>query len=157
MDACPGIHDATPYDVCATAPRRSERTHNRARADRRGDDVRVRLIAPPISRSPMAPRAWPGSRRRGNRRPELVEGPESRGAWSGIATLRRIVLLMLVLGQTWLACEFMVRGVLPYHAQQPLELAILCVFAILFAWISAGFWTALAGFATLALGRDRFA
>ena len=62
---------------------------------------------------------------------------------------------MLVMGQTWLASDFMARGVLPYHGQQPLELAILFVFAILFAWISAGFWTALAGFATLALGRDR--
>jgi membrane glycosyltransferase len=88
---------------------------------------------------------------------ELVDGPHRRGAWSGIAARRRIVLLMLILGQTWLACEFMVRGVLPYHAQEPLELAILCVFAILFAWISAGFWTALVGFATLARGRDRFA
>jgi membrane glycosyltransferase len=64
---------------------------------------------------------------------------------------------MLVLGQTWLASDFVVRGVLPYHGQQPLELAMLFVFAILFAWISAGFWTALAGFATLALGRDRYA
>jgi membrane glycosyltransferase len=49
----------------------------------------------------------------------------------------------------------MIQGILPYHGRQPLELAILIMFAILFAWISAGFWTALAGFATLALGRDR--
>ena len=33
--------------------------------------------------------------------------------------------------------------VLPYHGQQPLELAILSLFAILFAWVSLGFWTAL--------------
>ena len=64
---------------------------------------------------------------------------------------------MLVVGQTWLASDFMAQGVLPYHGQQLLELAILFVFVILFAWISAGFWTALAGFATLALGRDRYA
>jgi len=94
---------------------------------------------------------------REDRRTDLAEGPDRRGGWSETATRRRIVLLMLILGQTWLACDFMVRGVLPYHAQQPLELAILCVFAILFAWISAGFWTALAGFATLSTGRDRFA
>ena len=94
---------------------------------------------------------------REDRRTDLAEGPDRRGGWSETATRRRIVLLMLILGQTWLACDFMVRGVLPYHAQQPLELAILCVFAILFAWISAGFWTALAGFATLSIGRDRFA
>ena len=36
--------------------------------------------------------------------------------------------------------------VLPYHGTQPLEIAILVLFAILFGWVSAGFWTALAGF-----------
>ena len=106
----------------------------------------------------MAPRAWPGPRRDDERRADaagLRDGPHHRGPWSRAAARRRIVLLALVLGQTWLASDFMARGVLPYHGQQPLELAILVVFAILFAWISAGFWTALAGFATLALGRDR--
>ena len=37
-------------------------------------------------------------------------------------------------------------GILPYHGSKPLEIAVLVLFAVLFAWISAGFWTALAGF-----------
>jgi membrane glycosyltransferase len=64
---------------------------------------------------------------------------------------------MLVVAQTWVASDFMVHGVLPYHGRELLELAMLFVFAILFAWISASFWTAVAGFATLVLGRDRYA
>jgi len=108
----------------------------------------------------MAPRGWPGGVRRnesGAGAADAPDGPHVRGPWSGAAAARRIVLLVLVLGQTWIASDFMARGVLPYHGQQPLELAVLVVFAILFAWISAGFWTAIAGFATLALGGDRYA
>ena len=122
---------------------------------------RVRLITtPPISRSSMAPRAWPGRNRhpRGHKRAvDSPDGPHRRGAWSGAAARRRLALVALVVGQTWLASDFMIRGVLPYHGREPLELAMLVLFVILFAWISAGFWTALAGFATLALGRDRHA
>jgi hypothetical protein len=40
-------------------------------------------------------------------------------------------------------------------ARQPLEIAMLVLFAILFAWISTGFWTAFAGFAVLVMGGDR--
>jgi len=29
--------------------------------------------------------------------------------------------------------------ILPYHGRDPIEIAILILFAILFAWISAGF------------------
>jgi len=122
---------------------------------------RVRLAAaPPLARSSMAPRAWPGStrpRRRHEPALDSCDGPHRRGAWSHAAARRRLALVALVAAQTWLACDFMSRGVLPYHGQQPLELAILVLFAILFAWISAGFWTAFAGFATLALSRDRYA
>ena len=44
-------------------------------------------------------------------------------------------------------------AVLPYHGQQPLEIAILVLFAILFAWVSVGFWTAMAGFLVLVARR----
>jgi membrane glycosyltransferase len=103
----------------------------------------------------MAPRDWPGRRERG--RQADPDGPHHRAPWSRTATFRRLLLLALVVAQTWLASDYMVRSVLPYHGQPPLELAMLVVFTILFAWISAGFWTAIAGFVTLAMGRDRFA
>src|SRR5438034_1052845 len=48
-------------------------------------------------------------------------------------------------------------AVLPYHGRQPLEVAMLVLFAVLFGWISAGFWTAIAGFVLLLLGGDRHA
>ena len=64
---------------------------------------------------------------------------------------------MLVIVQTWVASDFTVQAVLPYHGRGLLELAMLFVFAILFGWISAGFWTAVAGFVTLVLGHDRYA
>ena len=128
---------------------------------------------PPLARSSMAPRAWPWAGRfhwprsavvlRGDRLvgravpPRVVapDSPDPRGRWSHAAARRRIGLLSLVIGQTWLASEFM-ASVLPYHGTQPLELATLVLFAILFGWISAGFWTALAGFWVLFTGRDRY-
>src|SRR5262249_40913377 len=48
-------------------------------------------------------------------------------------------------------------AVLPYHGGNPLEAATVALFAVLFAWISAGFWTALMGFGLLASGRDSYA
>lgn len=62
----------------------------------------------------------------------------------------------MTLGQTYLATDFM-RTVLPYQGRQPLEIVILVLFAILFAWVSAGFWTAVAGFFLMLFGKDRYA
>ena len=83
-------------------------------------------------------------------------GGATRKRWYHVANRRRIVLIALALVQTWLATMLM-SAVLPYHGQQPLELAILVLFAILFTWVSMGFWTALAGFLVLARGGDRYA
>jgi membrane glycosyltransferase len=123
--------------------------------DRRG---RVRLrTTPPLLRSPMAPRAWLGQDyRQWSRDRRIAEGPDRHGAWGRVALCRRLALATLVIGQTWLATNLMVQ-VLPYHGRPALELAVLLLFAVLFGWISAGFWTALAGFLTLALRRDRHA
>lgn len=110
---------------------------------------------PPLNRASMAPDAWPPV---AFRRPRDTgpDSPDPRGRWHGAATLRRAVLLALVLGQTAVATWCM-NAVLPYHGAQPLELAILALFAVLFCWVSAGFWTAVMGFIVL-LGRgDRYA
>lgn len=41
---------------------------------------------------------------------------------------------------------------LPYILQS----GILLLFAVLFCWVSAGFWTALMGFLQLLMGRDKY-
>jgi membrane glycosyltransferase len=70
--------------------------------------------------------------------------------------LRRLVLLVLVLGQT-AAGAYLMTAVLPYHGERPLELAILALFTVLFTWVSFGFWTAVAGFLVLATRGDPLA
>jgi membrane glycosyltransferase len=122
----------------------------------------LRLIsAPPIRRSPMAPEPWrigallPMLRRRRRALRADPDAPKRRG-WQRVAVVRRFTLLALVVLQTVFATDFM-AGVLPYHGRQPLELGILALFAILILWVSAGFWTAMAGFVLQLRGHDRFA
>ncbi|WP_277986372.1 glucans biosynthesis glucosyltransferase MdoH [Noviherbaspirillum cavernae] len=86
---------------------------------------------------------------------DTVDAPDPRGGWQNNGNVRRIVLLTLMLIQTALATHFM-RQVLPYQGSQPLELALLALFAILFCWVSAGFWTAMTGFLVLLRGTDRY-
>ena len=118
------------------------------------------VTTPPLSRTPMAPQRWTRSLRQRLFGPRPAQGqpdPESMaadGPWHRIASLRRACLVGLVLLQTVLATDFM-ASVLPYQGRQPLEIAILVLFAVLFAWISAGFWTAIAGFIVLMRGGDR--
>src|SRR3546814_15869059 len=45
---------------------------------------------------------------------------------------------------------------LPYKGRHPLEIASLTLYAVLFAWISAGFWTAVFGFFVLLFKRDNY-
>jgi membrane glycosyltransferase len=75
--------------------------------------------------------------------------------WTAVA--RRALLTGLMLAQTGAFAYGMVTNVLPYHGQQLLELAILSLSSILFAWVSLGFWTAVTGFVLLCCGRDRHA
>ena len=64
----------------------------------------------------------------------------------GAALVRRVLLTALVLAQTGAFVYGMATYVLPYHGAQPLEMAILGLSAILFGWVSLGFWTAVTGF-----------
>jgi len=137
----------------------------------RHDDGTVRVhTGPEPERASMVPRQWPphivwGGIRNGWRKlmgrspvPEtwdtLHDGPDAEGKWHPAGSHRRWVLLVLVVIQTITATYFM-SNVLPYHGADPLEVAILTLFAILFAWVSAGFWTAMMGFLVLAKGGDK--
>lgn len=116
------------------------------------DDGDVRLprglsVSPPLRRASMAP-APPGRARDAI----PVSGPHDPGG-----TIRRAILLVLVLGQTAVGADLL-KAVLPYHGERPLELATLVLSTVLLTWVSWGFWTAVAGFFALATARgDRLA
>lgn len=74
--------------------------------------------------------------------------------WRVVANLRRAVLMLLVFGQTAVASYYLL-WVLPYHGGTVLEIGMLVLFAILYAWIAIGFWTAVFGFVIRLLGGDR--
>lgn len=137
----------------------------------RRDDGTVHVATgPQPQRASMVPRAWPPHvvsgwlhnawRRLIGRQPvpetwdTLHDGPDAEGKWHPAGSHRRWVLLGLVIAQTVMATYFM-TNVLPYKGTDPLEVAILGLFAVLFAWVSAGFWTAMMGFLVLAIGGDR--
>lgn len=44
---------------------------------------------------------------------------------------------------------------MPYHGANWLEAIIIVLLAVLFCWMSAGFWTAITGFLLLAFHSDR--
>ncbi len=156
-----------PDPACASARRRLELAFGAPSiAEVVGVDLkgRERLVStPPLSRTPMAPHRWSfwaHFRRNKGGQPEpsttnLVHQAEKQ-PWQRAASIRRVALGGIVIAQTWLATTFL-ASILPYQGRPPLELALLALFAVLFAWISAGFWTAIAGFVLLWAGGDRFA
>ncbi len=81
--------------------------------------------------------------------------PRRKTEWSRAASRRRILLPLLTLIPDIVASQFMLET-LPYKGGNGLEVAIVLFFAVLFGWISIGFWTAVAGFLLLVRGRDRF-
>lgn len=85
--------------------------------------------------------------------PVVSEPAVRRRVWRLSAYLRRTLYLLLVAGQTAGAC-FAVLAVLPYHGTTVIEQAIVVVSAVLFGWISAGFWMALIGFFWRRIGGD---
>ena len=136
---------------------------------------RTRLqTTPPLQRAKMVSKPWSTnplkrftrriSQRLYGRRGRLAGGdagvtpdsPDPHGYWQRSGLRRRLVLLVLTLLQTGVATYYM-TAVLPYHGTFWLEAVTLAVYAILFAWVSAGFWTAIFGFWVLLTGGDRFA
>jgi membrane glycosyltransferase len=104
------------------------------------------------------------------------EEQASEQKWRTVGSIRRYILLLLTLAQTVVATWYM-KTILPsgLGADQPgghggqdlwvsfmqllpymLQSGILILFAVLFCWVSAGFWTALMGFLQLLMGRDKY-
>ncbi len=80
--------------------------------------------------------------------------PNAAPAWRQRGAWRRLGLTLAVLGQTAVACYFL-SVVLPYHGRNLLEAAILVMFALLFCWVSVGFWIGVYGFILRRRGGDR--
>ncbi|CNH19201.1 glucans biosynthesis glucosyltransferase MdoH [Yersinia pekkanenii] len=143
---------------------------------------------PPIKRTSMAPQAWrtnPVGRfwdsLLGRNNIVSREQPHQQALaekkWRSVGSLRRYILLVLIVLQTAIATSYM-KTILPYQGwalidpfdiwQQNwqvsimqllpylLQTGILILFAILFCWVSAGFWTALMGFLQLLIGKDKY-
>lgn len=87
------------------------------------------------------------------RSPHNVTATRSANTWRGAARWRRSLTGLAILIQTLIASYAMLT-VLPYNGSTWLEVAILFVFAVLFAWISSGFWIALIGFLIRRHGGD---
>jgi len=135
-----------------------------------GPDPDVRA-APPIKRTPMAPEFPRLKNGSGKKTPDGTPAPEQEGkppgwpyrllerrhkSWTATARARRLMLVLLIVVPTGVATLRM--GVLlPHGGATVLELVLMAIFAILFAWIAIGFWTAMAGFVTLVRRSDRFA
>ena len=154
----PGLNSA--FDSIAARLRLALERRGLVAERAEGKDLQghARLVTmPPLNRTPMAPREWMRNPFGGQALPG--EGPfrgrAKRSDWARSAAIRRVVLLGLVLLQT-AGATLAMADVLPYKGEKPLEIAVLVVFGVLFAWISSGFWTAIAGFVLLVSGRDRY-
>jgi len=86
---------------------------------------------------------------------EAPDSPDPKGIWRFVGARRRLTLLALMIAQT-VAATWAMSTVLPYHGADWLEAIIIVLFAVLFCWVSAGFWTAITGFLLLAFHGDRF-
>lgn len=109
-------------------------------------DARDRPAHRPLARGPMVPQPWAGHPvgrflrrvfRRDRSEPEDLPAPQP-------VLLRRLGLLVLVLCCAMVGTDYMAE-VLPNHGNSWVEQGVLVLFALLFAWISAGFWTAVMG------------
>ncbi|MBA1204871.1 glucans biosynthesis glucosyltransferase MdoH [Pseudomonas capeferrum] len=142
-------------------------------------------IAPPIQRTRVIPEPWRTNVlvriwRQLTGRTNVPPPPERElpsARWRWVGSMRRYILLALMLGQTVVASWYM-KGILPYQGWSfvdldevfnqslwdtvvqvwpyALQTTILILFGILFCWVSAGFWTALMGFLELLTGRDKY-
>ncbi len=79
-----------------------------------------------------------------------------RKSWEKAAQWRRLLLLLIIVASTYVASSYM-AALLPGRVGAPLHIAVVTCFAILFAWISIGFWAAMVGFLTLLRRHDRYA
>ena len=110
---------------------------------------------PPLQRGSMHAEPWAGSpwaqlraRWRGRLRWQAAAG-DARPF-----IVRRFALLLLVLAGAWVGTHAMAE-VLPDQGSACVEKILLLLFGVLFAWISAGFWTGVMGVWVILRGPGR--
>ena len=153
----PDLHDARLRRIAGDlASERADAQRDRATRD-------AARSTPPLKRGTMAALPWRARPLRG-----LLDALRGRDAgpaelalasridaadvrrWQARAQRRRRVLVSLIAGSAlWAAW--------PAAAVGALHVAVLTLFTLLFGWIAAGFWTAVAGFVVLVRGGDRLA
>jgi membrane glycosyltransferase len=119
--------------------------------------VTAPLPHPPLERSSMPAVPWAGAPwRRPLRRllGRLPRVPKRRASDARPLMARRLVLLVLVLLGAYVGTQAMAE-VLPQHGAGLAERGLLVLFGILFAWISAGFWTGVMGAGVVLFGRGK--
>lgn len=140
--------------------------------------IKRSAMFPEIWRTNPLVRMWDSLRgRKTTHRYSTTEEQIKEEKWRHVGSLRRYILLILTIFQTAVATWYM-KTILPYQGWaliNPLEVSgqswqesllrvlpyvlqtgILLLFAILFCWVSAGFWTALMGFLQLLIGKDKY-
>jgi membrane glycosyltransferase len=121
--------------------------------------------APHVNRASMLARPWKRCNPLGrwlHRKDEPDEVPDNNRSvpvvtlheWQRDGRARRAVLLALIFLPTGVASAYL-GSILSTHGGALLERLILVLFLVLFCWVSAGFWTAIAGFLVLQQGGDR--
>ncbi|WP_097459274.1 glucans biosynthesis glucosyltransferase MdoH [Mangrovitalea sediminis] len=83
----------------------------------------------------------------------IPESPQRSARWRLFAAFRRGLLILVVLAQVLAGTYYMI-AILPYHGGTWVEKGMAALFALLFSWISIGFWTAVYGFVLRRLGGD---
>lgn len=104
----------------------------------------------------VAPRPAPPSGCEETRSSVGREDGELEKRWERAGFWRRLILLALILLPS-LAAGHIMHSLLPMSGIHSLRWCIVVLFAILFGWISLGFWSSLAGLAVMLRGYDRFA
>ncbi|HIU16919.1 MAG TPA: glucans biosynthesis glucosyltransferase MdoH [Candidatus Avidesulfovibrio excrementigallinarum] len=75
--------------------------------------------------------------------------------WKKAAHSRRKILMLLTVLPS-VGAAYLMYSMMPHTASNAIEIGLCVLFAILFGWISLGFWSAVAGVILLVRGVDRF-
>jgi membrane glycosyltransferase len=125
---------------------------------------RLSMIPAPIDRNPFrrmwrrlhgGPKSKDPQHEAETRKPSHSFIDRREANWQLAARWRRLGLIMLVALQTLIA-SWSLTHTFPYPWLNGSQIAIVTLFAVLFAWISFGFWSSLVGFWMLWKGTSRF-